>query len=146
MTKETTANELNLEQTLEAPIRRVWKALTSGEEIALWYGPSDAFRIEVLEWDCRVGGGYRVAMHDPAGSTHTCFGLFRTVDPPRRLAYTWSWEGQPAMDSLVAFDLTEDGSVTKLRFSHAGFPSDEVRDQHETGWTGSLERLSRLLS
>jgi uncharacterized protein YndB with AHSA1/START domain len=146
MTRDTKSTDLTLERTLHAPIRNVWKALTHGEEIARWFGPSDEFTIEVLEWDCRVGGGYRVAMHAPDGNTHTCFGVFRTVEEPRRLSYTWSWEGAPPMDTLVAFELEEDGTDTRLRLSHGGFPSHEVRDQHEMGWTGSLERLSRRVS
>ena len=145
MTKEPRSSELKLERSLRAPIQKVWRALTRGEEIARWFGPSDAFRVEVLEWDCRTGGEYRVAMHDPDGNTHTCFGTFEDVDEPDRLTYTWSWEGQPPMDTLVAFELAEDGSATKLSFRHTGFPSDEARDRHEQGWTGSLERLSRLV-
>lgn len=146
MTEQTKAHELRLERSLEAPAQKVWQALTRGEEIARWYGPSDAFTIEVLEWDCRVGGSYRVAMRDPTGLTHTCFGEFREIEPPRRLTYTWSWEGQPPMDTLVSFELTENRGNTTLHFSHTGFPSPEARDQHEMGWTGSLERLTRQLS
>jgi uncharacterized protein YndB with AHSA1/START domain len=145
MTEETKAYELNLERALQAPVRRVWEALTREGELARWYGPSDDFRVEVLEWDCRVGGGYRVAMHAPDGNTHTCFGVFQEIAAPRRLAYTWSWESQPPMDTLVVFELVEDGSATRLRFSHTGFPAGEVRDRHEEGWTGSLERLGRLV-
>ncbi|HUP20111.1 MAG TPA: SRPBCC domain-containing protein [Gemmatimonadota bacterium] len=147
MTNETkTATELKLERSLSAPIADVWSALTRGEEIARWFGPSDAFRIDVLEWDCRVGGGYRVAMHAPDGNIHTCHGTFREIEEPRRLAYSWSWEGQQPMDTLVVFQLTGKGNETRLRFSHTGFPSEEARDQHETGWSGSLERLARIVS
>jgi uncharacterized protein YndB with AHSA1/START domain len=92
------------------------------------------------------GGRYRVAMRDPQGSTYTCFGVFREVDAPRRLSYTCSWEGQPPMDTLVAFDLAESGGATLLRFSHTGFPAGEAAARHEEGWTGSLERLSRTVS
>lgn len=146
MTKKPKSSELKLERSLRAPIQKVWRALTRGEEIARWFGPSDEFRIEVLEWDCRSGGEYRVVMHDPDGKAYTCFGAFRDVEEPRRLTYTWSWEGQSPMDTLVAFELAEDGSATRLSFRHTGFPSDEARDQHEQGWTGSLERLSRLIA
>ena len=145
MTKKTMPVELNLERTLRAPIGKVWRALTRGEEVARWFGPTDDVRIEVLEWDCREGGDYRVAMHAPDGNTYTCYGTFRDVEEPRRLTYTWSWEGQPPMDTLVAFELAEDGGVTTLNFSHTGFPADEARDRHQEGWTGSLERLSRLV-
>lgn len=146
MIQGTDVFQLEFEHDLRAPRPQVWEALTRGEEIARWYGPSDDFRIDVLEWDCRPGGNYRVAMHAPDGSTHTCYGAFREVDAPRRLSYTWSWEGQPPMDTLVVFELGEDGNTTKLRFSHTGFSSAEARERHGTGWTGSLGRLARLVS
>ena len=141
----TTTHELKLERSLHAPIATVWRALTTATEIARWFGPSDDFRLEVLAWDCRPGGGYRVAMHDPTGNTYTCVGQFREVDEPHRLSYTWSWEGQPPMDTLVAYDLTEAGETTQLRFSHTGFPAEEARAQHEQGWTGSMARLQRTV-
>lgn len=138
--------ELNLERTLEAPVDRVWAALTDAGQIARWYGPGEEFRIEVLEWDCRVGGRYRVAMHHPDGQTHTCFGVFKQIEPNQRISYTWAWEGQPPMDTVVTFALTADGEGTRLEFTHAGFPAEEVRDQHRMGWSGSLERLAAAVA
>lgn len=146
MAHGTDVFELEFERDLRASRLKVWEALTRGEEITRWFGPSDDFRIEVLEWDCRPAGSYRVAMHAPDGSTYTCFGTFREVDAPKRLSYTWSWEGQPPMDTLVAFELAGDGDSTKLRFSHTGFSSAEAREQHRMGWTGSLDRLARSIS
>lgn len=146
MTPETSAGyELRLEQKLKAPVARVWAALTEARHIPRWYGPSDEFEIEVLEWDCRIGGRYRVAMHHAEDRTYTCFGAFKEIQPDRRIAYTWSWEDQPPMDSLVTFELAADGEGTRLVFTHVGFPTEEARDQHRMGWTGSLERLSKAV-
>jgi uncharacterized protein YndB with AHSA1/START domain len=138
--------ELKLERTLDAPVERVWSALTEAGEIARWYGPGDDFRIEVLEWECRVGGRYRVAMHHKDGQTHTCFGVFEDLEPNRRIAYTWSWEGQPPMDTMVTFALAAEGDRTRLDFTHEGFPAEEAREQHRMGWMGSLERLAAVVA
>ena len=46
--------DLKLERTLDAPVDRVWTALTDADQIARWYGPGEAFRSEVLECDCRL--------------------------------------------------------------------------------------------
>jgi glutathione S-transferase len=146
MTSETSAGfELKLERTLDAPVERVWSALTDAGSVARWYGPSDDFRIEVREWECRVGGEYRVAMHHKDGPVHTCYGVFRTIDAPRRIAYTWAWEGAPPMDTLVTFDLAAEGGKTRLSFAHVGFPDEGAKEQHRMGWTGSLERLASVV-
>ncbi|MEX2530017.1 MAG: SRPBCC domain-containing protein [Gemmatimonadota bacterium] len=140
-TQQSDTHDLRMERRLEAPVERVWEALTARDWIPRWYGPGNDFEIEVLEWECRVGGGYRVAMH--AGEeTHTCYGTFRTVEPRRRVAYTWAWEGQPPMDTLVTFQIQPDGDSTQLIFTHEGFPAEEAREQHQQGWTGSLEQLA----
>lgn len=138
--------ELKLERTLHAPVDRVWAALTEADQITQWYGPGDEFRIEVLEWDCRVGGKYRVAMHHKDGQVHTCFGVFEALEPNQRIAYSWSWEGQPPMDTLVTFALSVDGDRTRLDFTHSGFPAEEAREQHRMGWNGSLERLASVVA
>ncbi|MEX1257600.1 MAG: SRPBCC domain-containing protein [Gemmatimonadota bacterium] len=144
MTPKTKAHEIELERTLHAPAGKVWDALTKRSELSRWYAPTDDFRTEVLEWDLRVGGTFRIAMHAPDGKTHTCFGVFREITPGRRLSYTWSWEGQDPMDSIVAFDLSEKGGQTILRLTHTGLPSEEARAHHERGWVGIAGRLEAL--
>jgi uncharacterized protein YndB with AHSA1/START domain len=137
--------ELKIERTLDAPVSRVWAALTEAERIPRWYAPGDEFTIEVHEWDCRVGGSYRVAMHHEQGQGYTCFGTFKEVEPEKRVSYTWAWEGQPPMDTLVTFALTSEGARTHLSFQHTGFPTEEARENHRKGWTGSLSRLPEVL-
>jgi uncharacterized protein YndB with AHSA1/START domain len=138
--------ELKLEKTLNAPVAKVWKALTEGVQIPAWYGPMDEFRVEVHQWDCKPGGKYRVAMHAPDGNVYTCIGEFKEIKPTQRLSYTWSWEGQDPMDTLVTFELKPQGQQTALKFLHTGFPSEQERDNHNQGWSGSLERLAKTVA
>jgi uncharacterized protein YndB with AHSA1/START domain len=133
--------ELKLEKTLNAPVAKVWKALTEGVQIPAWYGPMDEFRVEVHQWDCKPGGKYRVAMHAPDGNVYTCIGEFKEIKPTQRLSYTWSWEGQDPMDSLVVFTIAPKGGETVLRLSHTGLPSAESKEQHDQGWVGCLAQL-----
>jgi uncharacterized protein YndB with AHSA1/START domain len=146
MTPDTKTYEINLERTLKAPVAKVWDALTQRGELVRWYAPSDEFRTEVLEWDLKVGGAYRIAMHAPDGNTHTCFGVFREIAPQEKIAYTWSWAEQDPMDSLVTFELTAKGGQTLLRLAHTGFPADEAREHHEQGWMGLVGRLEALFT
>lgn len=143
---ELRSYDLRMERTLQAPVDRVWAALTDAGQIARWFGPGEEFRIEVLEWDCRIGGKYRVAMHHRDGPTHTCFGEFKELEPEVRIAYTWAWEGQPPMDTIVTFALTAEAERTRVEFTHTGFPAEEAREQHRMGWTGSLQRLASVVA
>jgi len=146
MTPKTKAYELEMERTLQAPIAKVWDALTDRELVGRWYGPTEDFRTEVLEWDFRVGGKYRIAMHAPDGNTHTCYGVFSEITPMKRVSYTWSWEDQDPMDSLVTFELSEKGGQTHLQFRHSGLPTEDSRVHHEKGWIGLVGRLEQLVA
>lgn len=141
-----TGIKIEKQQTLNAPVDHVYKVLTQAEHIPNWYGPSDDFKITVHQWECKVGGKYRVEFNTPDGTTHIVVGEFKELVPNSRIAYTWDWEGQPVMNSLVTFEIEADGAKTALNFSHIGFPAEEVRDHHNHGWTGSLERLSRAVA
>lgn len=145
MTSDT-GIKLEKQLTLNAPAAHVYKVLTQAEHISKWYGPSDEFKITVHKWDCKVGGKYRVEFNTPAGETHIVVGEFKELKPNAKVAYSWSWEGQPPMDTLVTFAIKAAGDKTELAFSHVGFPAEEVRDHHNQGWTGSLERLSRAVA
>ena len=144
MTNDTELR-IDMERTLDAAVERVFAVLTGAEHIAQWFGPSDDYKIKVHEWDCRVGGKYRVAFHTSPDEVHTVVGEFREITPNQRVSYTWSWEGQPPMDTLVTFDVEADGKQTHLKLTHEGLPLEELRQHHSQGWSGSLERLTRAI-
>jgi uncharacterized protein YndB with AHSA1/START domain len=55
----------------------------------------------------------------------TVFGEFVEIDPPRRLVFTWGWEGDeevPPGSSTVEVTLTPDGDATVLHLVHGDLP------------------------
>jgi len=145
MTSQT-GIRLKFERTLHASAQTVYDALTSKDAIGKWFGPSDDFKVVVHTWDCRVGGSYKVEFKTPAGETHTCHGQFKELIPNKKVSYTWSWEEQPPIDTLVSFVIKANGEKTDLVITHDGFPTEDMRAHHEQGWTGSLERLVRFMA
>ena len=86
-------------------------------------------------------------MREPNGSEHRVFGVYREVDPPRRLVYTWSWENDPEIvESVVTVEFHERGNATEVVLRHEGFPTKESRDRHETGWGGCLKKLATVVT
>jgi uncharacterized protein YndB with AHSA1/START domain len=89
--------------------------------------------------DPRVGGVYHVEINDQAVAR----GEFVEIDPPRRVVFTWGWEGHPVVppgSSTVEVELAPEGDGTLLRLTHRGLPEEEV-DQHAHGWDHFLPRL-----
>jgi uncharacterized protein YndB with AHSA1/START domain len=101
----------------------------------------------LAEVDVRVGGRYRIHMQAPDGTLHRVTGIYREVDPPRRLVYTWAWEEKPAEgETLVTVECHDRGGRTEVVLIHERFPNEAVRDQHESGWTGCLVKLATVVS
>lgn len=141
--KDSEASALSLEvrRTIRAPRKRVFDAWTQVEELKRWHAPG-ALTVSFAEIDLRVGGRYRIHMRQPDGTEHRVSGVYREVDPPNRVAYTWSWDGDhPVKDSVVTLDFIERGDSTEVVLRHAGFPNAKERDSHNGGWTSILDKF-----
>jgi uncharacterized protein YndB with AHSA1/START domain len=130
-TKSETADAIVVERTLNAPVARVWKALTDVDQMREWYFDLKEFKPEVgFEFEF-------VVEHEGNRYHHLC----RVVEviPGKKIAYTWRYEGEPG-DSLVTIELSPVGEKTRLELTHAGietFPKlpAYARKNFEQGWT-----------
>jgi uncharacterized protein YndB with AHSA1/START domain len=98
-----------------------------------------------VELDLRVGGRYRMTMIGPTGA-HRVTGVYREIDAPRRLVYTWRWETIPDFPDTVVtveFRRRADGG-TDLVLVHEGLPATASGRRHESGWAASLDKLRAL--
>jgi uncharacterized protein YndB with AHSA1/START domain len=138
--------ELNLERTLPVAQAAAYDALTDSAQLGRWWGPS-GFTVPNVDFEPRVGGGYRISMQPPEGALFHLEGEFREVAPPGRLAYTFRWD-PPAPDdreTLVTISLIDRGTDTELRLVQGTFATEERFALHEAGWTETLERLDQHL-
>ena len=133
-TKTEHADAVIVERTFNAPIARVWKALTDVDEMRRWYFDLKEFRAET---------GFRfefVVEHEGNCYHHLC--RVTEVLPQKRIAYTWRYKGEPG-DSLVTIDLFGEGDKTLLKLTHTGietFPKTPAyaRKNFESGWTAII--------
>jgi uncharacterized protein YndB with AHSA1/START domain len=120
-----------IERTFNAPIARVWKALTDKDEMKRWYFDLKEFKPEVgFEFGFTVD-------HKGFKYCHLC--KITEVIPQKKLAYTWRYEGHEG-DSLVTFELFGDGEKTRLKLTHVGFETFPklpafARKNFMNGWT-----------
>ena len=135
---------LRVERHFRAAPQRIFHAWTTAEELSLWSDP-DPTKSEV-EVDLRVGGRYRIAMSRPNGVKFSVTGVYREIDPPRRLVYTWQWENMPGFPETtvtVEFRARADGG-TDLVLLHEGLPGEDSFARHQHGWTESIVKLDAL--
>jgi len=140
---------LVITRTFDVPRDLVWKAWTEPERLARWFGPR-GFTNTILKADFRPGGAYRFHMRSPDGTDHWLQGVYHEIVEPERLVSTFAWadaEGKPILpETLLTVSLAEHGGKTKLTLHQAIFESVTARDQHNEGWSSSLERLAEYLA
>ena len=70
-------------------------------------------------------------------------GTFQEVVPPEKLVFTWQWENTDGptegAETLVTVEFRDMGESTEVLLVHERFPSADVRDAHQQGWTSMLD-------
>lgn len=143
--KETQqTKKLTITRIINAPQARVFKAWTDVEDMKKWTGPGD-LGLGTFEFEYRVGGRYRLGMQGPDGVEYVAYGVYKVIEPPKKLVYTWKWETDPpdAPDTLVTVLFNARGKQTEVVVTHEGLKPDAIAD-HSEGWNGSLDKLEHM--
>ena len=113
---------------IQAPAERIFAALTSPQERVKWWGAEGRFRTTHAESDLRAGGKWLMRGIGLGGRPFTIQGVYRQVDRPRLLVFTWlpSWQDDP-IETLVRFELVERDGVTTVRLTHSGLVTESSR-------------------
>ena len=142
MTDPTT---LRIERAYRAPAQAVFDAWTSEEVMHRWFHAEHDWETTQANVDLRVGGVVRVVMRDPHKDVeYGASGHYTEIDPPRRLAFTWTWDGATTRQ-LIELDFEETNGITTVRFTHSGLLNEEALRDHESGWNRSFDNLERTL-
>lgn len=141
MTTSGASDTIVQEVSIRAPAERVFAALTDPAQRIKWWGAEGRFQTTQMESDLRPGGKWRMSGVGIGGRPFTVNGIYRTVDRPRLLIFTWLPDWQPdASESLVRVDLVEQDGVTLIRLTHSGLSSEAARESHR-GWPQILDWL-----
>jgi uncharacterized protein YndB with AHSA1/START domain len=127
---------------------RVFAAFADGALVSRWLTPAPEVRLEVLSFDFRVGGRYRFAYHVPGTATMLVNGVYRVIEPPTTIVFTWNIEPpdeHAGLHSEVSVALTPDGSGTRIVIRHALLTQAGAAERHAAGWRGAVRQLSAVL-
>jgi uncharacterized protein YndB with AHSA1/START domain len=136
---------LELRRVFEASPAAVFDAWVTREQWAAWIGP-EGMNCEVPVLEPRVGGRYEITMHLTNGQVIPVSGVFKTIERPRLLVFSWGWNGDPARQSLITLEFLARGARTELVLRQEGLQSSANRDDHGRGWNSALNKLERHLA
>lgn len=126
-------NSFEIERILNAPIEKVWLAITSKEEMDKWYFKIASFKPE-------VGFTFQFTGEGAKGDIYIHHCEIKEAVPMEKLSYSWRNEGIPG-ESLLTFELTSEGNKTNLKLIHTGLETfvtdspDFAEGSFAKGWT-----------
>lgn len=125
--------ELIISRLINAPIEKVWQAITSKEAMDKWYFKIASFKPE-------AGFSFQFTGEGAKGDIYIHLCEVKEVIPLKKISYSWRYEGIPG-ESLVTFELTPEGNETQLKLTHAGLETfitdspDFAEGSFAKGWT-----------
>jgi len=131
MENQMNTNPFTIERTYDAPVEKVWKAITDKDQIKQWSFDIKAFKPEV-GFEFQFYGGTVEKQY-----LHLCKVL--EVVKFKKLKYTWRYDGYEG-NSIVTFDLFAEGKKTRVRLTHEGLESfpksnpDFAEKNFQEGW------------
>jgi uncharacterized protein YndB with AHSA1/START domain len=125
-----------MERTYNAPVEKVWQAITNVDQMKQWYMPLTDFRPEP---------GFTTSFDINAkGRDFRHIWKVAEVIPNKKISYEWRYGGFPG-NSLVTFELIPRGRTTTLKLTHIGLETFEgyrneglKPENFEKGWTSLL--------
>jgi uncharacterized protein YndB with AHSA1/START domain len=139
--------QIEREIVIDAPVARVWSALTEAEQIGAWFGDAGA------DVDLRPGGALVLRWKEYGAVP----GAIEQVEPQHFLSWRWLLgegpELRPDNSTLVEFSLTPEGDGTRLRVVESGFRQLAISEEEQArraeentgGWQAELADLQNYL-
>ena len=122
-----------IKQRVNAPIDKVWSALTDNAQMKNWYFDIADFNTDLhAEFSFYESGGENKYQHH---------GQILEVIPQEKLKYTWSYPEFSKDKTIVKWNLQDEGDKTLVILTHKGLENFEhlgeefSKDSFDKAWT-----------
>jgi uncharacterized protein YndB with AHSA1/START domain len=142
-----TETSAEVRRHFKAAPEKVFAAFSEARLVRQWLSPSPEITLTLLQFDFRVGGAYRFAYHLPAGESVIVGGVYRAIEPPSKIVFSWVIEPpdeHAGIESEVTVTITRDGAGAELLIRHDKLGRADAVERHAVGWHGALGQLAAL--
>ena len=134
---ETQAKTITVENTVKAPVEKVWQFWTSPEHITKWSYASDDWHTPFAQNDLRIGGKFLSRMEAKDGSFGFDFGgVYDEVKINKMISYTIG-DGRK-----VKITFSANGSETRIVETFEAENTNSIEMQRG-GWQSILDNFKK---
>lgn len=122
-----------IERVYNAPVSKVWEAITDKEQMKQWYFDIAGFKPE-------PGFEFQFSGQGKEGENYLHLCKITEVVVEKKLTYSWRYDGLEG-NSFVTFELFDEGDKTRLKLTHARLETfskngpDFAKENFSEGWT-----------
>jgi uncharacterized protein YndB with AHSA1/START domain len=133
-----------IEETINAPVEKVWQAITDKNKMKQWY-------FDLKQFNPAVGFEFRFSGTGRQGEKYMHRCRVTEVVENKKLQYSWQYENLNGY-SLVTFELFKEGKQTRVKLTHEGletFPQnnpDFALESFAGAWTHIMSKLEHYMS
>jgi uncharacterized protein YndB with AHSA1/START domain len=135
----TRPHQLTVERDMTASPDALYRAWT--EQFDVWFAAPGSVHMRA-----EVDEVFFFETHYE-GERHPHYGRFLTLEPGRHVEITWltGVAGTKGAETVVSVELAPEGTGTRLRLTHAGFPDEVTAKQHADAWPQVLAHMDELI-
>ena len=129
---------------INAPVKKVWKAITDPKEIEKWM-------LMTTDFSPEKGKEFIFRKEDPEENWDGIFHCkVKEIIKNKKLVYTWNTAFMNA-DTLITIELKEIKGKTELTLTHSGWEKvaanrEQTRNAHSEGWDiRLLQKLKEIV-
>ena len=144
-----TERKMIMTRFFDAPRELIFKAYIDPNLIRQWWGPK-RLTTTVVKMDVRPGGIWRFVQRESDGNEYVFNGMYHEIVPPKRLVYTFEFEGMPGHVTVETVTFEEEHNAKTKLTSESFFQTIEDRDimlnlRAGGGVAARMDRLAGLL-
>lgn len=127
---------------LNAPVARVWEALTNPEMTKQYF-----FNCEAIS-DWNPGSPISFKFESEGKEIVAVKGVITAIEPKKLLQYTCfspEFEDDPSKHTTVTFKLSSENDMTELTVTQGNFGDEKTYNHTDTSWDTVLTGLKTLL-
>ncbi len=151
--------KLVIERVFNAPIEKVWHAITTPDMLVKWWYPNGMSNSHISVDLCE-GGKFRYCFSNQSGKAFWGIGIYQTIDEPAYLSYLdnftdengnavppsyYGMPGDEVIPTLVEFTFSSDGDRTQFTLTMENLFDEKITRGMTQGWNSMFDHLKSEL-